>query len=87
VDANALVTSARLTSLLPAVGVQPMSFEWSPDIGLEVSTRDGWRARFDESGNLDQQVAALRSIRDQLTRTKTQAALIDVRFGDRPYFR
>jgi POTRA domain-containing FtsQ-type protein len=87
VDASALATSARLASLLPDVGVEPLGFEWSHDFGLEVPTRDGWRARFDGAGNVDQQVASLRSIRDQLMRNKSAAELIDVRFGDRPYFR
>jgi len=87
VDASALATSARLVSLLPSVGVQPLGFEWSRDAGLEVPTRDGWRARFDGSGNLDQQISSLRSIRDELARTRGAAELIDVRFGDRPYFR
>jgi len=87
VNSSALTTSGRLASLLPSVGVQPLSFDWSPGTGLEVPTRDGWRARFDEAGNLDQQVAALRSIRAELARSKTTAGLIDVRFGDRPYFR
>ena len=87
VDAGALVTSARLGTLLPAVGVQPLGFEWSPDSGLEVPTRDGWRARFDGSGTIDQQIVALRSIRDELARTRATAQVIDVRFGDRPYFR
>jgi cell division septal protein FtsQ len=87
VAAGALATSARLAALLPSVGVQPLSFDWSPDSGLEVPTRDGWRARFDERGNIEQQIATLRSVRDQLSRTKTGAELIDVRFGDRPYFR
>ena len=87
VDAGALVTSARLETLLPAAGVQPLGFEWSPDAGLQVPTRDGWRARFDGSGNIDQQIAALRSIRDELARAHAAAELIDVRFGDRPYFR
>jgi cell division protein FtsQ len=87
VDANALAASARLASLLPSVGVEPLSFEWSPDSGLEVPTREGWRARFDDEGSVDQQVASLRSIRDELTRTKSSVALIDVRFGNRPYIR
>lgn len=87
IDSGALATSARLAALLPSVGVQPVAFEWSHDLGLEVPTRDGWRARFDDSGNVDAQVAVLRSVRDELTRTRTTAELIDVRFGDRPYFR
>jgi hypothetical protein len=87
VDAKALSSSARLASLLPTAGIQPLSFQWSPDTGLQVPTRDGWSARFDESGNLDQQVATLRAIKDELSKEKTSAQLIDVRFGDRPYFR
>jgi hypothetical protein len=87
IDASALSTSSQLAQLLPRVGVQPAGFLWSRETGLEVPTADGWRARFDQTGNLDQQVAELRSVRDQLARTKTTAGLIDVRFGDRPYFR
>jgi hypothetical protein len=52
-----------------------------------VPTRDGWRARFDDAGNVEQQVSTLRTIRDELARTHSPAQLIDVRFGDRPYFR
>jgi hypothetical protein len=87
VDASALATSARLATLLPSVGVEPVAFEWSRDFGLEVPTRDGWRARFDDAGNVEQQVSTLRTIRDELARTHSPAQLIDVRFGDRPYFR
>jgi POTRA domain, FtsQ-type/Cell division protein FtsQ len=87
VDAGALAMSARLASVLPNVGIVPVSFNWSADTGLEVPTRDGWRARFDQAGNIDQQIAMLRSIRDELARTRTGVELIDVRFGDRPYFR
>jgi cell division septal protein FtsQ len=89
VDAAALSTSARLATLLPSVGVQPAGFVWSAQTGIDVATMDGWHARFDESGDVAQQVSELRSIRDQLTRSSTRPALslIDVRFGDRPYFR
>lgn len=87
VAAGALAASARLATLLPKAGVEPLGFEWSPDSGLEVPTRDGWRARFDDQASVDQQVASLRSIRDELSRTTTPAALIDVRFGERPYVR
>jgi cell division protein FtsQ len=87
VDVSALATSARLASVLPGVGIQPLSFEWSTDAGLEVPTSDGWRARFNEAGNLDRQVATLRTIRDELSRSKASAQVVDVRFEDRPYFR
>jgi hypothetical protein len=87
INPAALETSTRLASLLPAVGVVPLGFEWSQDFGLEVPTRDGWRARFDGDGNVEQQVASLRAVRDEITRTKSPAEVIDVRFADRPYFR
>jgi POTRA domain-containing FtsQ-type protein len=87
VDANALAASARLAMLLPSFGIVPVAFEWSRDNGLQVPTREGWRARFDESLDIAQQVQSLRTVRDYLVRSKTTAELIDVRFGDRPYYR
>src|SRR5258708_26425558 len=87
VDPNALATSARLATLLPSVGVEPLGFEWTRDFGLEVPTREDPPARFTTAVNLQRHTPPLRSIRDEITRTKTVAELIDVRFGDRPYFR
>ena len=85
--ANALATSARLASILPPVGIKAQAVEWSEAFGLEVLTEEGWRARFDSAGNLEQQVDSLRAIRDYLAKTGTSFEVIDVRFGDRPYYR
>jgi hypothetical protein len=87
VDASALSVAARLAAVLPGAGIQPLGFQWSPDAGMEVPTRDGWRARFDIGGDLDEQVRTLALIRDHLASTRSAAQLIDVRFGDRPYYR
>lgn len=88
VDAGALATSARLAGLLPRAGIQPLAFEWSADGGLEVPTQEGWRARFDgQRGDVERQVDALKSIRALLQKTRASAELIDVRYGDRPYYR
>jgi cell division protein FtsQ len=87
VDPSALVGSARLGAVLPAMGVQPLGFEWSREVGLEVPTRDGWRAIFDTRRDLDGQVRTLATVRDYLASTRSSAQVIDVRFGDRPYFR
>jgi cell division protein FtsQ len=86
VEGRALDAAARLASVLPSIGVQPVAFDWGPDTGLEVPTRDGWRARFDATADLDKQVASLQAIRQYLARSQTPAQLIDVRFGDRPYY-
>jgi cell division septal protein FtsQ len=89
VDASALTTWARLAALLPTAGVKPKAAQWSAQFGLEVQTQDGWRARFSSAGgeNLERQVDSLRAIRDYLAKNKTAAEVIDVRFGDRPYYR
>jgi cell division septal protein FtsQ len=87
IDASALSTSARLATVLPRVGVQPLAFEWSPEAGLEVPTREGWRVRFDTQRDLEQQVRAAIAVRQHVASSGASATLIDVRFGDRPYFR
>jgi cell division septal protein FtsQ len=89
VDASALTTWTRLARLLPGAGVKPKAAQWSADFGLEVQTQEGWRARFNSAGgeNLERQVDSLRAIRDYLAQNKTPAEVIDVRFGDRPYYR
>ena len=55
-------------------------------VRIDASDEDR-TARFDQAGNIDQQIAALRTVRDELARSKTSAQIVDVRFGDRPYFR
>ncbi len=87
VDATALVAAAWLAVQLPGLGLQPLAFEWRPQQGLEVPTRDGWRARFDPARDLQAQVRTLALIRDHLSRSHASAQVIDVRFGNRPYYR
>ena len=87
VDPRILTSSASLTALLPGAGVQPTRFEWSPDGGLQIDTQAGWRVRFDASRDVPGQISALQAIRQHLATTKQSAELIDVRFGDRPYYR
>jgi hypothetical protein len=86
VDAHALAASDRLATLLPQYGVQPLAFDWSANTGLEIPTQYGWRVRFDGDRNVEQQLVALVAMRDYLARTGQAAQVIDVRFGDRPYF-
>jgi cell division septal protein FtsQ len=88
VDPTVLSATARLRTLLPASGIQPLAFEWSTEDGLEVPTSEGWRARFDpRAGDIDHQIEALKAVHGYLGRNKLPAELIDVRFGDRPYYR
>jgi cell division septal protein FtsQ len=88
VDSTALTAATRLASLLPSAGIEPLGYEWSASTGLEVPTADGWRARFDGAhGDLAAQLATLQSVRAELSRTGASPQVIDVRFGDRPYWR
>jgi hypothetical protein len=88
VDPGALAAAARLATLLPSIGVQPLGYEWSAANGVEVPTADGWRARFDGAhGDLASEVATLQSVRAELAGAGASPQVIDVRFEDRPYFR
>ena len=87
VDASVLAASERLARLLPERGVQPLAFEWSASTGLEIPTQHGWRVRFDGERNVEQQLTTLATMHDHLVRSGQSASVIDVRFGDRPYFR
>jgi hypothetical protein len=87
VDPGALGLSARLGVLLPQAGVRPVAFAWSRDAGLEVATDQGWRARFDTRADVQQQLSSLRAVREHAAKSAASVSLIDVRFGDRPYYR
>lgn len=87
VDVRALAASTRLQSLLPSAGVAAERFEWSQSTGLEVITREGWRARFDGASDLATQLRSLAVLRTEAARRGIAAELFDVRFGDRPIFR
>ncbi len=87
VEPAALGAVDQLATLLPQAGVKPVEFDWSHDGGLEVKSDQPWRLRVDASADLNNQIVALQGIRQYLSRNKRSAELIDVRFGDRPYFR
>ncbi len=88
VDAGALAAAARLATRLPSVGIQPLGYDWSAATGLEVPTGDGWRVRFDaEAQQVDDEIATLSLVRQRLSQNGVSPQLIDVRFGNRPYFR
>jgi cell division septal protein FtsQ len=88
VDAGALAAAVRLANRLPSVGIQPLGYDWSASTGVEVPTGDGWRVRFDaEAQHVDEEIATLSLVRQRLSQNGVSPQLIDVRFGNRPYFR
>jgi cell division protein FtsQ len=88
VDADALVTTTRLETLLPAAARMAVrGFEYSRATGVEVLADFGPRVRFGDSEHLEWKASALAAIRRDLDRTGQRAELIDLRFMDRPYIR
>ena len=88
VDAEAVETASRLQSLLPATArTAPREFEYSRASGVSAVVDFGPRVRFGNGDNLDWKAHALVAVRRELERTGQRAELIDLRFGDRPYFR
>ena len=88
VDADALVTTIRLETLLPvAARTAARGFEYSRATGVDVLADFGARVRFGDSEHLEWKASALAAIRRDLDRTGQRAELIDLRFMDRPYIR
>lgn len=88
VDADALATTIRLQTLLPAAArTAARGFEYSEATGVDVLADFGPRVRFGDSEHLEWKVSALAAVRRDLDRTGQRAELIDLRFRDRPYIR
>jgi len=88
VDADALVTTIRLQTLLPAgAGTAARGFEYSQATGVDALADFGPRVRFGNSEHLEWKASALAAVRRDLDRTGQRAELIDLRFRDRPYIR
>jgi hypothetical protein len=88
VDADAVRTAAQLDGLLSErFGVQERQYQYAPDTGVQVIQAVGPRLVIGSGEQLDWKIASIESIIRHLESTRTRAELIDVRFGDRPYFR
>ena len=68
-------------------GSQQRQYEYSHESGLNVVQSVGPRLIVGGGDNLDWKVAAIRTIVRHLEANRRSAELIDVRFGDRPYYR
>lgn len=87
-DGDAVMLATRLREVMPlSVGQRPVRFEWSQSTGLEVTTEQGLRVRLGDGQDLDYKLAVWRGILERANRDKTSVSAIDLRFGDRVYFR
>ena len=68
-------------------GPQQRQYEYAYETGINVIQTLGPRLVIGGDDNLDWKLAAVRTIVRQLESSHESAQLIDVRFGDRPYYR
>ena len=88
VPADPINTATRLDGLLAsAFGPQERQFVSSPDTGLQVLQAVGPRLIVGDGTQLEWKISTIEAISRHLEKTRVTAELIDVRFGDRPYFR
>jgi hypothetical protein len=88
VDADAVRTAAQLEGMLTErFGPQERQFQYAPDTGVQVIQAVGPRLMIGSGEHLAWKIASIESVVRHLESSRTSAELIDVRFGDRPYFR
>ena len=75
------------TRLSQTFGAQQRQYEYSHETGLNVVQTIGPRLIIGAGDNLDWKMASIRTIVRHLESSHQSAELIDVRFGDRPYYR
>ena len=86
VDGDAIRLAAQLIEELPAsVSQQVTKLEYSSEDGLDVITDRGVQARFGDSQGLDYKLAVWQAI--DAKAGVDHVHMIDLRFGDRPYYR
>jgi hypothetical protein len=73
--------------LTDAFGPQQRQYEYAYETGLNVVQSIGPRLIIGSGDGLDWKVASIRTIIRHLEANRRSAELIDVRFGDRPYYR
>lgn len=88
VDAAAVRGVGELDGRLrQSFGPQQRQYEYAQETGLNVVQNIGPRLIIGGGDNLDWKMAAIRTIVRYLESSRLSAELIDVRFGDRPYYR
>jgi cell division septal protein FtsQ len=82
VSRAALTAAGRLHSLLPEVRV----FEYSAAKGISLSDSRGWRVCFGDAQDLQQKVAILQALLQNLAQERRSVKVIDLRFVDSPSY-
>ena len=88
VDPDAVSLALTLTERLPQeMRDEAVFFEYLSYAGIVVETQKGYRARFGVSEDLDWKLAVWRSVIETGESKDLKVGHVDLRFGDRPFFR
>ena len=87
-DAGAVELATRLTALVPQELGEPVrSYEYLSHGGLVVETETGKRARFGDASDAVRKLAVWKAVLQGAQAANLKAGHVDLRFGDRPFFR
>lgn len=87
-DSSTIALTLTLLDLLPKeLGDPAKRFEYLSYGGLVVETQSGKRARFGDSSDFEWKLAVWKALLKQGQEQKLQVNHVDLRFGDRPFFR
>jgi hypothetical protein len=88
VNAGVIHSVGALDGLLSRTfGVQPRQYQYTAESGLNVVQSVGPRLILGGGDDIDTKIVAIQAMVGYLEANHTVAQLIDVRFGDRPYYR
>lgn len=86
--AEVVALARTLTEVLPVeLGEKAVDFEYLSYGGLVVATDKGHRARFGDASDFQWKLAIWKAVLKEAAAQQVKANHIDLRFGDRPFFR
>lgn len=87
-DAGTVALARTLVEVLPGeLGEKAAGFEYLRNGGLVVETDKGHRARFGDASDFQWKLAVWKAVLKEANDQKLKATHVDLRFGDRPFFR
>ena len=87
-NAETVALARTLTEVLPVeLGEKAVGFEYLSYGGLVVETDKGRRARFGDAADFQWKLAIWKAVLKEADAQQMKATHIDLRFGDRPFFR
>lgn len=87
-DGSIIALAIALTNVLPQeIGQGAKYFEYLSYGGLVVETHQGKRARFGDAQDFQWKLAVWKAVLKEAEAQKLDAGHVDLRFGDRPFFR